>query len=151
MRIMSDLKENACWTFWNALGRWQIWLTFSYGPSPESGAGQQFPWIFAGMGLDEHLWNVYNCAVCHLVGTYIWFESWWRSWVFFPLFSWHNILNSSSAICCLFRKDGRRVYVVCAWACGVEGITHKTSSQSQKKGILQHKATWVRYHHLGRG
>ena len=120
MGIMSDLKENACWAVLECTGQ-MVKMTPVHGwPFSRERAGQRFPWIFAGMGLDERLWNAHNYAVYHLVGTYIWFETSWRSWVFSPsLFSWHNTLNSSNAICCLFRKDGRRVYVVyvCMW-CG---------------------------------
>lgn len=80
--------------------------------------------------------------VYHLVGTYIWFETWWRRVL--SLFSWHNTLNSSNAICCLFRKDGRRVYVVYVCACAHVVWRELLIRHSPgKKGILQHKVTWV--------
>ena len=48
---------------------------FAHDPFAEGKVGKKFPWVFAGMGSDEHLWSAYNYVVYNLVGTYIWFES----------------------------------------------------------------------------
>ena len=91
---------------------------FTYGPSLESELGSDSPeslQAWAQMNIYETLIIMqYITWQAHTFGLKLDEEVGFFS----PsLFSWHNTLNSSNAICCLFRKDGRRVYVVYVCAC----------------------------------